>query len=169
MAKIAVMIHEGFEDSEYVQPVEAFEKAGHECVNIGLNEGDVVYGKKQGTPATVDLSAKSAKVDEFDAMLIPGGHAPDRLRAHPEPVEFVRAFMLTGKPVFCICHGAQLLISAQVLDGRTLTCYRSITQDVKNAGANYLDQEVVVDGNLVTSRKPSDLPAFCKACLQKLT
>jgi protease I len=168
MAKIAVIIDEDFEDSEYTQPVEALKKAGHEVVHLGLEKGRKVKGKKKGTVVEIDMSVKNAKMKDFDALLIPGGYSPDHLRAYPEPVEFTRDFMLSNKPVFSICHGAQLLITAQALKGRKLTGWKSIAQDIKNAGAEYLDQEVVIDDNLVTSRFPDDLPAFCDACLKKL-
>lgn len=168
MAKVAIIIDDDFEDSEYTAPVEALQGAGHETVNIGLKEGAVVKGKKKGTPAKIALNVKEAEVEDFDALLIPGGYSPDRLRAHPEPVEFTREFFRTGKPVFSICHGAQLLISAQVLNGKKLTGWKSIRQDIENAGGEYFDRELVIDDNLVTSRFPDDLPAFCKACLEKL-
>jgi protease I len=168
MAKIAIMIDKDFEDSEYSVPFNAFKDAGHEIVHIGIEEGQIVEGKKERTAVTIDLSAKDASVDGFDALMIPGGYSPDHLRAHAAPVAFVKEFASTGKPIFSICHGAQLLISAQALKGRTLTAWKSLEQDVKNAGALFLDKEVVIDENLVTSRNPDDLPAFCKASLKML-
>jgi len=168
MAKIAVIVGEGFEDSELTKPVEAFQNAGHQTTYVGLKKGSVVKGKKEGTPIEIELEVKGALAEEFDALLIPGGYSPDKLRAHEEPVSFAREFMKSGKPVFSICHGPQLLITADTLRGRTCTGYQSITQDIKNAGATFVDQEVVVDDNLITSRQPSDIPAFCKACLSKL-
>ncbi len=169
MATIAVLIHDGFEDSEYVKPAEAFKDQGHEIICLGLEEGAVVKGKKEGTEVTISRSVAAANPEEYDALLIPGGYAPDKLRAHAEPVDFVEKFFATGKPIFSICHGPQLLISAQVLKGKTCTGYRSIAQDIKNAGAHFVDQEVVVDGNLITSRQPSDIPAFNEACLKALS
>jgi len=168
MAKIAVIIDRDFEDSEYKVPVEAYREAGHEIVHVGLEKGSVVKGKKEATPIEIDLAAGEARAEDFDALLIPGGYSPDRLRAHPEPIEFVAQVMSSNKPVFCICHGAQLLISANTLKGRTLTGWKSIKQDILNAGASFKDQEVVVDDNLVTSRNPDDLPQFCQASLEKL-
>jgi protease I len=100
--------------------------------------------------------------------LIPGGYSPDRLRVSEHAVTFVRDFVNSGKPVFAICHAAQLLITAQVLQGRTVTGWKSIVQDIKNAGANFVDQEVVEDGNLITSRNPQDIPAFVERSLKKL-
>jgi protease I len=117
---------------------------------------------------TVDVAVDSTAPGDFDALLIPGGYSPDKLRAHDAPVRFVKDFMESGKPVFSICHGPQILITADVLKGRKITGYKSIVQDIKNAGAHFLDQEVVVDGNLVSSRFPADLPAFIRAAIAAL-
>ncbi|MFZ0927322.1 MAG: type 1 glutamine amidotransferase domain-containing protein [Syntrophobacteraceae bacterium] len=168
MSKIAVLIGKDFEDSEYSQPVEAFKKAGYQPVHLGLKKGDTVSGKKQKTPVQIDMEVNDASVREFDALLIPGGYSPDNLRAHDGPVRFVKEFMESGKPVFAICHGPQLLISARKLEGRKATGWKSLTEDIKYAGAHYIDKEVVVDGNLVTSRQPSDIPAFIEASLKML-
>lgn len=168
MAKIAVLIDQDFEDSEFKQPVDALKKAGHKVVCVGIKEGQTVKGKKEGTSVKIELSADKANVEDFDALLIPGGYSPDHLRAFPAPVKLAGAFMQSGKPVFSICHGPQLLITAQTLQGKKLTGWKSIAQDIKNAGGQFLDQEVVIDKNLITSRSPDDLPAFCKACLDQL-
>lgn len=168
MKKIAVLVTNYFEDSEYTSPVETLNQAGHEIVNLGLKEGEIVTGKKEGTEVVIDQDVKEATADQFDALLLPGGFSPDILRAKPEPVDFVRNFVRSGKPVFAICHGPQLMITADVLRGRTLTGWKSIEQDIKNAGANFEDKEVVVDDNLVTSRNPDDLPAFNQAILNQL-
>ena len=168
MNKIAVLIGKDFEDSEYSLPAEAYKKAGYQLVHLGLKKGDTVMGKKQNTPVKIDMEVYEADQREFDALLIPGGYSPDNLRAHEGPVRFVREFMDSGKPVFAICHGPQLLISARKLEGRKATGYKSLIQDIKYAGADYVDKEVVVDGNLVTSRQPSDIPAFIEACLKML-
>ena len=168
MANIAVIITDMFEDSEYTQPVDAFIKEGHAVIHVGLKAGEVVKGKKEGTLVTIDKNVSGASVDDFDALLIPGGYSPDKLRVDEDAVAFARDFIGSGKPVFSICHAPQLLITAQVLDGRRMTGYKSIIQDIKNAGAEFVDEEVVVDGNLVTSRNPDDLPAFIQASLDKL-
>lgn len=168
MSRIAVLITDMFEDVEYTRPAEAFRKAGHELVHVGLSAGETVHGKKEQTPVTIDRSVSDVSVDDFDALFIPGGYSPDKLRAHDAPVEFVRQFVKSGKPVLAICHAPQLLITAQVLEGRKITGWKSVAQDIKNAGAEYIDREVVVDGNLVSSRKPDDIPAFIKASLDKL-
>lgn len=168
MSKIAVIITDWFEDSEYNEPARAFVEAGHELELVGLEAGQVVRGKKEQTPLKIETSVKDASPADFDALLIPGGYSPDRLRVDDHAVRFVREFVASGKPVFAICHAPQLLITADVLRGRTLTGYTSIVQDIKNAGATFVDREVVEDGNLVSSRNPGDLPAFIAASLKKL-
>ncbi len=168
MSRIAVLITDMFEDVEYTRPREAFREAGHDLVHVGLSAGETVHGKKEQTPVTIDRAASDISADDFDALFIPGGYSPDKLRAHDAPVEFVRAFMQSGKPVLAICHAPQLLITAQVLEGRKITGWKSVAQDIKNAGAEYIDREVVVDGNLVSSRRPDDIPAFIEASLAKL-
>jgi protease I len=168
MSKVAVVITDLFEDSEYVQPAEALKKAGHELVHIGLKSGETVKGKKEGTPVKVDKTAREVKAGDFDALLIPGGYSPDKLRIDEHVVRFVKEFVESGKPVCLICHAAQLLITAQVLRGRKVTGWKSIMQDIKNAGAEFIDQEVVEDGNLISSRSPADLPAFIRACSKRL-
>lgn len=168
MAKVAVLITDMFEDLEYTSPAAAFTNAGHQVVHIGLKAGEVVRGKKEGTEVKIDQSVDASSVDSFDALLIPGGYSPDKLRVDENAVNFVRQFMQADKPVFSICHAPQILITAQVLEGRTLTGWKSIIQDIKNAGADFVDKEVVIDKNLVSSRSPADLPAFSEACLQKL-
>lgn len=170
MAIIGVIVGNMFEDSEYEQPVTAFKNSGHSIVNIGLAAGLNVTGKTSGTTVSIDTSCNNMAVNSIDALLIPGGYSPDNLRAHEDAVLFVKQFFESGKPVFAICHGPQLLISACVLKGRTLTGWKSIAQDIRNAGATYVDKDVVVDGKLVSSRCPEDLPVFIKAardCLPK--
>ena len=166
--RIAVIIDDYFEDSEYTEPAKAFGDAGHELFHIGLTAGQTVKGKKDGTPVNIEIAVAAASAGDYDALLIPGGFSPDRLRAHDAAVDFVKAFMTSGKPVFAICHGPQLLITAEQLRGRTATGYKSIAVDIKNAGATFVDQEVVEDDNLVTSRHPGDLPAFIRASLKRL-
>jgi protease I len=168
MSKVAVMITDMFEDDEYAKPAAAFTKAGHQLVHVGLKAGATVKGVKKGTPVKVEKTAREVKVADFDALFIPGGYSPDRLRVDEDVVKWARDFVKSGKPVCLICHAAQLLITAQALKGRKVTGWKSIIQDIKNAGAEFLDQEVVEDGNLVSSRSPADLPAFIKACLKRL-
>ncbi len=166
--KIAVIIDDLFEDVEYSKPVKAFEKAGYKMIHVGLKKGKVVVGKKQDVEVYIDKQVNTVSVSDFDALLIPGGYSPDKLRANEDAVRFVKDFVMSGKPVLTICHGPQLLITAQVLTGRKITGWKSIVQDIKNAGAIFLDQEVVEDGNLISSRSPADIPAFIKASLRKL-
>ncbi|MDD1715254.1 MAG: type 1 glutamine amidotransferase [Methanoregulaceae archaeon] len=168
MKTVAALLDDMFEDVEYSQPAGAFTAAGHRVVTVGMKRGKTVTGKAHGTPVTIEVPVSDARVRDFDALFIPGGYSPDRLRAHPEPVAFVREFVLSGKPVLGICHAAQLLITAQVITGRRITGYVSIIQDIKYAGAEFVDEPVVEDGNLVFSRDPRDIPAFIAASLKKL-
>jgi protease I len=169
MSKIAVIITDLFEDVEYTEPAKALHSAGHKLIHVGLQKGRTVKGKKKETPVKIDIAAGEASVKDFDALLIPGGYSPDQLRVDENAVGFVRSFVKSNKPVFSICHAPQILITADVLRGRKITGYKSIIQDIKNAGAEFLDREVVKDGNLISSRDPNDLPAFTKACLESLS
>ncbi len=168
MSKIAVIITDLFEDSEYNAPADAFKRAGHEITHIGLKEGKTVKAKTRGTLVKIVRAVKNVEVADYDALLIPGGYSPDKLRVDEDAVQFAKEFVESGKPVFSICHAPQLLITAQVLNGRKIMGYKSIIQDIKNAEAEFVDQEVVEDGNLISSRNPEDLPAFIRASLRKL-
>jgi protease I len=168
MANIAVIIAEDFEDSEYSKPVEAFQRAGHKTTRIGLSRGAIVHGEHNSASAKIDKSFSDVDPSDFDALFIPGGYSPDRLRTDSSAVAFVEKFVNSNKPVFAICHAPQILITAGVLKGRTVTGWKSIVQDIKNAGAKYVDMEVVKDGNLISSRSPHDIPAFIDACLRML-
>jgi len=169
MSRVAVIITDLFEDSEYTEPVKAFQQSGHTIFRIGLKAGETVKGKKAGTHVTVDKAVNDVSVSDFDALLIPGGYSPDKLRVDEDAVNFVREFVQSGKPVFSICHAPQILITADVIRGRKMTGWKSIIQDIKNAGATFIDQELVVDGNLISSRQPADLPPFIEACLAALS
>lgn len=166
--KIASVLGPGFEDSEFKDPYDALRDAGHEVTIVGLEAGAVLEGSKGKVKATVDKSFKDVKPDQFDALLIPGGSSPDKLRAHDAAVGFVKAFMTAKKPTFAICHGPQLLLTADEYKGHKMTAWKTVQGDLKKAGANVVDQEVVVDGNLVTSRQPSDIPAFIRESLKVL-
>jgi protease I len=168
MSQIAVIITDMFEDSEYIEPAEAFRQAGHTLTHVGLEAGQIVYGKKDNTTVTVDKAVKNVSVEDFDALLIPGGYSPDKLRVDEDAVHFTGDFVRSGKPVFAICHAPQLLITADVIRGRKITGYKSVIQDIKNAGAEFIDREVVEDDRLVSSRNPGDLPAFIKTALKHL-
>ncbi len=165
---IAAVLEDKFEDVEFTKPAEAFRERGHKVVTVGMEKGKVVKGKSKGTEVEIDISFEEADASEFDALFIPGGYSPDKLRAHEKPVEFARKFVEGNRPVFMICHGAQLLITADVLKGRKVTGWKSIKRDIINAGAEFVDEEAVVDGNLVSSRNPDDIPAFINASLEKL-
>lgn len=169
MAKIATVITNLFEDSEYTQPADAYKEAGHEVVTIEKEAGKEVKGKSDGTTVTIDKGIDEVNAADFDALFIPGGFSPDQLRADDRFVQFAKKFMDDCKPVFAICHGPQLLITAKKLEGRHATGYKSIQVDMEYAGAKFLDKEVVVcDNQLVTSRTPDDLPAFIRESKQLL-
>lgn len=159
--KIACVITNLFEDVEYTSPVEAFQDAGHEVVTIEKQKGNTVEGKQGETTLTINLGIDDARADDFDALFIPGGFSPDQLRADDRFVAFAKEFMDDKKPVFAICHGPQLLITARSLEGRKATGFKSIHVDMDYAKAHVVDQEVAVcQDQLVTSRQPDDLPAF---------
>jgi protease I len=169
MARIAMPLASDFEDSEFTVPFDRLKHDGNDVVVIGRKAGEIVIGKRGQARATIDHAAAGLKPDDFDAVVIPGGYSPDHLRMDEDVVAFVRDFFATGKPVAAICHGPQLLIEAEVVKGHTLTSWPSIRKDLINAGAKWVDREVVVDGTLITSRKPADLDAFCNevlACLR---
>jgi protease I len=164
--RVAMVLAPNFEDSEAIDPKDYLESKGADVTVIGIKAG-AVPGKKGGSlNATATFSDVSP--DEFDALVIPGGGAPENLRIDDQAVEFTRRFVESGKPVAAICHGPQLLISAKVLDGRTLTSVNKIRDDITNAGGNYVDRELVEDRNLITSRTPADLPAFNQAIARSI-
>jgi len=163
MATIAMPLAEGFEDSEFSVPYQRLQRAGHKVVVIGRQKGAVVRGKHGEASAKIESAARGLRPESFDALVIPGGHSPDVLRLDEDVVDFVRGFMDSHKIVGAVCHGPQLLIEADSVGGRTLTSWPSVKKDLINAGASWVDREVVKDGNLITSRKPDDLPAFVGA------
>jgi deglycase len=167
--RVAVLVEDEFEDQELFGPVDALRRAGAAVTVIGPTAGTAFTGKRHTITVKSDLAAGAANMKNFDALVIPGGHAPDKMRMRHAMVDLARAAMEAGKPVAAICHGPQLLISADALRGRTLTCWPSIAVDVKNAGGLYIDQPVVEDGNLITSRKPDDVPLFCEALIRALS
>ncbi|MCJ8005853.1 type 1 glutamine amidotransferase domain-containing protein [Lederbergia wuyishanensis] len=169
MAKIATLITNMFEDSEYTEPARAYQDAGHEVVTIEKEAGNEVKGKQEKATVRIDKGIDDVNPEEFDALFIPGGFSPDQLRADERFVKFAKSFMDEKKPVFAICHGPQLLITAKALEGRDATGYKSIRVDMEYAGAKYADKEVVVCQNqLVTSRQPDDIPAFNRESLKLL-
>jgi protease I len=165
---IAMLVEEEFEDRELVGPLDALRAAGATVTIVGPTARTEYRGKRGSAAVTADMAAGAARIADFDALVIPGGHAPDRMRMRHAMVDLARDAMQAGKPVAAICHGPQVLISANVLRGRTLTCWPSIAIDVKNAGGLYVDKPVVEDGNLITSRKPDDVPQFSEAIIRAL-
>lgn len=156
---IALLATNGFEDSELIEPLKALQEAGAEVMIISEKAG-IITGKN-GEEVSVDEVVDDAIVDDFDGLLLPGGVAnPDTLRLNKAAVQFVRAFFDAHKPVAAICHAPWLLIEAGVVEGRRLTSWPSLRTDLENAGAIWIDEEVVTDQGLVTSRKPADIPAF---------
>jgi protease I len=164
--KVAVLVEDQYQVLEVWYPYLRLRENGIKTVLVGT--GKKTYKSKEGYPAEEELSVKKAKVDDFAGVVIPGGYAPDILRRHPEINTFVRDMFKTDKVVASICHGGWVLVSADILKGKKATSYSAIKDDVVNAGAQFLDKEVVVDGNLITSRNPYDLPAFCSEILKQL-
>ncbi|MCA1662688.1 MAG: type 1 glutamine amidotransferase [Myxococcales bacterium] len=164
--RIACVLAEGFEDSEFKLPYDAFRDAGHEVVIIGKKKGETIEGKKGKEKAKADVGIDEARAEDYHALFIPGGHSPDMLRAEPKFVELTKA--LADRPILAICHGPQLLMTAGIVEGRHMTAWKTVQVDLKYARANVVDEAVVVDGNLVTSRQPDDIPAFIERSLQLL-
>jgi protease I len=167
--RVAMLVEDEFEDRELTGPLEALRAAGATVTLIGPAAGAEFRGKRGQSRVTSDMAAGAARIQDFEALVIPGGHAPDKMRLRHAMVDLARDAMQAGKPVAAICHGPQVLISADVLRGRTLTCWPSIAVDVKNAGGLYVDKPVVEDGNLITSRKPDDVPVFSEAIIRALS
>ena len=167
--RIALLVEDDFEDYELTGPLDALKAEGADVILVGPAAGKQFRGKKGDATVTSDIAASAARVQDFDALVIPGGYAPDKMRLRHAMVDLARDFVEAGKPVAAICHGPQLLISADVLRGRTLTCWPSIAVDVKNAGGLYVDRPAVRDGNLITSRKPDDVPFFNEAIIAVLS
>jgi len=165
--RIAVLAEDLYEDLELWYPVHRFREAGAKVTIVG--GGASGYSSKHGYPVTPDATAEKVKAADVDAVIIPGGYAPDRMRRHKAMVDLVREVFSRGNVVAAICHGGWMLVSAGVLRGRRATCFFAIKDDLVNAGALYEDREVVRDGNLVTSRKPEDLPAFCRTIIEALS
>ena len=165
MADVAFVLAENFEDSEFKLPYDRLREAGHQITVIGSEAGKEVKGKQGEESVTLEATPDEVNTADFDALVIPGGYAPDKLRMDEGVVKFVKGFFNSNKPVAAICHAGSLLVEADVVEGRTLTSFPSVRTDLVNAGAEWVDKEVVVDGNLITSRDPDDLDAFCSAIL----
>jgi protease I len=169
--KVAVLVTDGFEESEFTQPVEALKNAGADVKVVSLKEGTVKSWaeKNWGKEYKVDTTVKDVSSGDFDALVLPGGVInPDKLRMDADAVAFVTGFTDEAKPIAAICHGPWTLIETNALEGRTVTSWPSLKTDLINAGAKWVDQEVVVDNGIVTSRNPGDLPAFCKKMIEEI-
>jgi protease I len=162
---VAILATDGVEQAELTEPRAAVEKAGARTVLVSLESGEIQamnHDTEAADKFRVDQVVGDASVDDFDALILPGGTTnPDKLRQNSDAVRFVREFVDARKPVGVICHGPWTLVEADVVRGRTLTSYPSVRTDIRNAGGTVVDEEVVVDGQLVSSRNPGDLPAFC--------
>jgi protease I len=168
--RIAILATEGFEQSELEKPRDALLEAGAQVDVVSPEDGEIRGWDKDdfGDAVKVDVALADANAGDYDGLMLPGGVMnPDKLRMEPKAVEFTRAFFVAGKPVAAICHGPQLLIEAEVVRGRKLTSYQSIRKDLINAGAKWVDEPVVVDNGLVTSRKPDDIPRFNAKMLEE--
>jgi protease I len=165
--RVAIFAEDLYEDLELWYPLLRLKEEGAEVVVVGPGDAKEHHGK-YGYPVAVDQAIREADVERFDAVVIPGGYAPDRMRRHPGMVAFVREMARRGKVVAAICHGPWMLASAEVVAGKTVTCFSAIKDDLVHAGATFQDAEVVVDGNLITSRQPADLPAFLGAIIAAL-
>ncbi len=167
MPSVAVVVEQNYQELEVWYPVYRLREAGHTVHLIGPEAGRS-YPSKLGYPATADFAPHQVRAEDYAALVIPGGFAPDYLRRSDSVMAFVRGFVAAQKPVAAICHGPWVLCSTTALKGRRATGFFSIRDDMMNAGAVYVDEEVTVDGPLITSRKPDDLPAFLRALLAKL-
>jgi len=166
MKRVAVLVEDRYQVLEVWYPYLRFREEAIQTILVGTGKKE--YKSKEGYPAEEELSIKKAKVEDFDAVVIPGGYAPDMLRRYEEINKFVKEMYEKGKIVACICHGGWVLVSAGILKGKKVTGFSAIKDDLINAGAEFIDGEVVVDGNLITSRNPFDLPAFCREIIRKL-
>ena len=168
MAKIGFIFGEMFEDQELRVPYDKLSEAGHEVLLIGEREGAEIAGKKGKEKITIECAVDDVDADDLDALVIPGGYSPDHLRTNDAMVDLVREMDEEGKTIAAVCHAPSILIDADIVDGRRLTSWPSIKADLLNAGAEWVDEQVVEDGNLITSRKPDDLDAFSAAILAAL-
>ncbi len=166
--RIAILAENMYQEMELWVPYYRFKEEGADVKVVGAG-GAKAYASKLGYPVNVDVQAEQVSAAEFDAVIIPGGYAPDMMRRHEAMVRLVRDAAREGKVVAAICHAGWMLVSAGIVSGKQATCFFSIKDDLVAAGAKWVDAEVVVDGNLVTSRKPDDLPAFCRTIVKALT
>jgi len=165
--KVAILVENLYDEKEFWVPYYRMKEEGAEVIIVGSGSAPIYRGKNQ-IEVVVDKPADAVSADDFDAIIIPGGFAPDYLRRYGSVLKLVGDAFVKNKVIASICHGAWVLVSAGILKGKRATCFFAIKDDVCNAGAEYSDSEVVMDGNLITSRKPDDLPAFCKAIITAL-
>ena len=169
--RVAILATNGFEESELLEPQRMLNEAGAETMIVSLAEGEIKSWKdgNWGPSITVDQTVDQSRAEDFDALLLPGGVMnPDQLRINADAVRFAKSFMESGKPVGAICHGPWLLLETGSLEGKEMTSWPSLKTDLENGGADWVDQEVVVDGGLVTSRKPDDIPAFGRKLIEEI-
>ncbi|MBN1658679.1 MAG: type 1 glutamine amidotransferase [Anaerolineae bacterium] len=166
--RVAVLAENMYQELELWYPLLRLREAGAETFVVGTGSADS-YTSKHGYPVQVDVAAGQVRAADVDAVVVPGGYAPDLMRRHPALLQLVRDAFHQGKVVAAICHAGWVLASAGILEGRRATCFYAIKDDLVNAGAEYVDSEVVVDRNLITSRTPADLPAFCRAIIAALS
>ena len=166
--KVAILLGQGFEDSEFKIPFDRLKAEGFDVDVIGREAGEELKGDKGKVTTKATRSIGESRPQDYDALVLPGGHSPDKLRADERFVRFVREFDATKKPLAAVCHGPQLLITAGLVKGRTLTAWSTIQEDLRQIGAKVKDQPVVKDGNWITSRKPDDLQAFSDAVILAL-
>jgi len=166
--RVAILAEEGFEDSHLLESLRAMKNVGARVVIVGSGSRETYKGKRGNTTVRVDTTAAEVDAAEFDAIIVPGGYAADRMRSHHSMVDLVRKAYDLGKVVAAICHGPQVLISADIVRGRRVASWPSVAVDLRNAGADWVDAPVVQDGNLITSRRSSDLPRFNKAIIEAL-
>ncbi len=168
MSRVAFLVDQEFQDSEFRVPYERIRNEGHKVVIVGLAAGKHLTGKLGKENITTERAVDDVSADDFDAVVIPGGYSPDHLRMNDAAVRLVQQAFIEGKPIAAVCHGGSMLAEAEIANGRTVTSWPSIKTDLVNAGAHWVDREVVEDDNLITSRRPSDLPAFSDAILRQL-
>jgi protease I len=166
--KMVMLVENDFEDIEVTEPVRIFREAGIQ-VKIAGNVNDTEYtGKQKKASVRSDITPSMVMIQDYDAIYIPGGCAPDRIRLYPSMINLVKKFNDAGKMIAALCHGPQVLISAGLVKGKRMTSWPSVAVDLKNAGAEWTDEPVVIDGNIITSRKPEDIPQFTKAVIEAL-
>jgi len=167
MQRVLIMVEEGFEDTEFLYPYYRLQEEGYKVEIVGPKAKETYTGK-YGIPVKSELSPEEVNIKEYDAVVIPGGRAPDRMRINKGLVDIVKEAYKKGKVIAAVCHGPQMLIEADIVKGKKATCWKSVATDLKNAGATFIDAPVVIDEKLVTSRFPADLPKFCQETIKLL-